>query len=264
MINVGILIVAGALVTGAAPSQTAFIDMVGTSNFAPSISEAMRATQAGFAEDFETYSLGELNGQSGWTSWISSVESYGDEPRFDDRTVMIGTDPEQTIFGQVYSPTIPHMFGVVAIDLLIIGDEDYAGVSFEVSDADSLIPNTRLFFHPDGAISAAQSDGPHSVIPASTGGHWTSGVVMQMGVEVLPSGMLNVYQDGQLVFTGHDVNHELGTGFDGLSRPVGIINYGGATVYFDNITDTLVPAPGASVFFSVAALAAVRTRRRSD
>ncbi len=211
----------------------------------------------GFFEDFEGFALGGA-GQFGWLTNTGTIVNSG-VGGFGSRTA--SANVAAGAVGFVASPDFgASSFGLIAADLVATVD-DGTTYGFETDHIDSGTINTRVLFQPGGGIDVVQIvAGAGAVI--STSGSWAAGVSTQIGIEVLAGNMLNVYQDGSLIFSGHDIVQELAVGAGGLDRIVGG-NFGGGngSLLIDNITDQLIPAPGALALFGMAGFAATRRRR---
>lgn len=238
------------LAPGAAAGETVIpVDINGFG--AADTQAAPRVSVMPYSEDFESMSVGRLDGQSGWYGQAGAkVLPEGIEQQ------SVVHRAQSTIGGTFLAMSSPGFdAGFTRLDLdMLIGSEESTYFLETVSDPSFLV-NTRLRFHLDGTIDALQSIG-HTPTFVDTGATWTSGATMRIGVEVGADGALRVYQDDALIFTGHDIAGVEGADPTGIGRFSIVGNYLN-TEDFVMIDNVLVPTPGGialaviGVFFAI-------------
>jgi hypothetical protein len=182
----------------------------------PSMSTSVTTSESkgggNYSEDFETFTVGPLVPQGGWTSDFEQNANVI-SPGLDGSTRAAQHTTDGTgIFGlELISPEFTSMFGYLELTQVIEGNG--SRYQFNTLDTNTGNFNTRVNFETDGSITAGQLNMAGDAIePIPTSGSWTSGVPTRIGIEVTESGELFVYQDGTQIFAGTEVNFDfLGT-----------------------------------------------------
>ncbi len=154
------------------------------------------------------------------------------------------------------SPSQPPGSEVIAVDLLLTGTRGlYQLVPLNLYEGE-YYASTRISFEPDGRITAGQRSTYCGGFEFhQTAGSWRPGERTRVAIEVPGNGTLNLYQDGELIFSGYDSvywcegrpgpitgvavwssNEGRGT-FDGI----------GETLTLDNIDGMIIHQPPAQV-----------------
>lgn len=217
-----------------------------------------------FSEDFESFSLGGLVGQGGWTTNVGQVVDSG-LPGFGSRSVSIGGSVD-TNAGFITSPIFADQtFGTLGADINIAVNDGVSVWTYSTFDVDAGAVgfiNTRVLLNPDGTIDAVQTDDMGNGVIVGTTGAWSAGQTTRIAIQVLEGGVLNIFQDGSLIFIGTDITFDLGFegGFDAMQAAT-FGDFNASPMLIDNINST-IPSPGALALFGLAGLAAGRRRRR--
>jgi len=233
--------------TAAPPEEATSLRAQATTLHAPAPSDASVPGLRGslYQEDFETIPLGLIDGISGWVSNSGLVELSGTqtggipEPTFGNRSLSVNFAGTET--GVARTPVFGSQtgqFGLVEADVIIypLGGSGTITTAISTIDGVSDFVNTRIVLSTGGVIEALQAVSGSGVF-MPTSGSWSFGTPTRIGIETLPNNVLNVYQDGALIFSGHDVSQELGNagGANAVSFQTFNDNLTGPRPYFDNI-----------------------------
>jgi hypothetical protein len=211
------------------------------------------------AEDFEAgFVVGNIQNQNGWKGPLGQAIITATNPvggALSARHVSNGTgSPANT--QALNSPVFPGgtQFGTFAADVRITAaTTEYHFITRDTAVAPpSNYFNTRVKFAIDGDIEVAQADPDELVfVYIDSGANWVVGAVHRVCIEVVDaSGVLNVYLDGELIFTGLDtqkiinnVSHGIGDylTYSNNAGP-GNANGSGATYTLDNLSSVCDPA----------------------
>jgi len=187
-----------------------------------------------YQEDFESgYVLGPGCDQNGWTGYCGPEPDgfyivNDSDPAFGNFSARHSMDGSTITGYEVVSPTFTLETGLIEADIRIA---DTTGLyQFITMNSSTNFFNTRINFESNGTITALQAADCVTGTFAATTGTWTPGVRTRIGVEVTPAGVLHIYQDGALIFTGHDISAHCSPG-----QPVGI---GQVRIWADNASAT--------------------------
>jgi len=198
-----------------------------------------------YSEDFESFALGGVSGQFGWTGSLGAmiVDQSASYPSFSARTLeVVGSAiarvgyavtpaPGRVEFdfvgeGSTFTPTDFHAFA----DIYVAGEPNISA---------------RILWHEDGQIYALQIAGGVSTF-VNTGASWTPGTIDRYGLEALTGNLVRFYKNGSQIFSGHNVAIELGsieegvTNFQLIASPPTSTSH---TIYIDNISAVDVADP---------------------
>lgn len=205
-----------------------------------------------FEEDFEDFPLGPLPDidEDWWGNNQAEIAVSGaevgapPEPTFGDRSLLVhasGAGFPGTARSPVFTADFPSIFGVIEVDVLILADRsenDELVTWIAPYNNVAMLSNTRVYFSTGGVIEVLQktADGAGTAMP--TTGSWTFDIPTRIAIEIRPDNVLTVHQDGEHIFTGHDlVQESTGTGLGGFTQ-IAFATYGQADSprpYFDNI-----------------------------
>ena len=207
--------------------------------------------QDGLSENFEGFEIGGIHEQFGWTT--NPESNYNDSfivdsgvAEFGDRSLLHTIPNEPPILFEVRSPPFSTSPGVgLFFDVLIENTEhEY---KFKPYDLGGGIQNTILLLETDGRIKALQlrNCGCFTSVYHLTSGHWEANQITRFGFVVTEDGNLNIYQDGQLIFAGHDMATSYP--FGGVDSGIGQLriekglsfNADSSSILIDNISNSM-------------------------
>ena len=167
--------------------------------------------QNGLNENFDSFELGNINGQFGWTT--NQESNHNDSfiidagiPEFGDRSLFHEVPDQLPIFFEIRSPAFSTDAGVgLFFDVWI--ENDQHAFSFKPWDLGKGIQNTVLSLATDGRITALQftNSGFFTSVNHLTTGHWEPNQITRLGFIVTEDGDLQIFQDGEEIFFGHDM-----------------------------------------------------------
>jgi hypothetical protein len=224
---------------------------------------------ANLVENFETFPTGSLTatGINGWTSTFSASHAIVDTTTISGIRSWRQTSDGSAFSDTASSPTVTQDFGIIASDVRI-NTVGLPNVHQWNPVASTNTFNTRISFDANGAIRALQVVAGVGAF-APTTGTWASGETFQIAVETTPAGVLRVYKNGGLIFTGQEINFALNGVAQGTNRWNGFQsnNTGstGGTMTMDNFTNQLVnvPEPTTLAAMSLIGLVGFRRSRRA-
>ncbi len=194
-------------------------------------------TKGQLVEDFESFSLGPLDGQMGWTSEAGAQVVETNIPGFGGRSIRaFNVGPIDGDY--LRSPTLnSDGYGTISFDIQIDDTDplaEYLLLTFFQGG------NTqRLHFHPGGLITLDRSVGACLINDALIGGSWNTGEILNLSWKFMPDPQGSVVTqhlielDGETIFDG---SNSLGCGFDDEMDSFGIWSTGStqADVTIDN------------------------------
>jgi len=202
------------------------------------------------SEDFETFELGELSGQMGWSSDNqNSVIASSGNPDFGARSIR-HTLTLDDVFFDLRSPEFATPYGEgLFMDITIVGEDPLRIIPWDLGGG---IQNTILSLNTDGSMSVSQlsTTGTFLSVTAESTGQWSDGVTTRIGFVVGDSRELTIYQDGEVIFEGIDMAQAYPFG-NGVDAGIGQLRFekgvdfpfGGTQFFIDNIgPDMLSPA----------------------
>ena len=202
-------------------------------------------SQVTFFEDFETFSLGPVDGQNGWTgvSGAQVVETH--VPGFASQALR-ATDVGPNDDTYITSPVVGNGYGRFALDIKIDDPDPFA--EYLVFPIYLGSATGRLHFQPNGLISLDRSIGPGLINDFLIGGSWSQGEVNRLEWRFTPDPTSVVTQqqillNNEVIFEG---SNTLGGGFDDQMDSFGIWSFGSfpADITIDNvIVESQAPTP---------------------
>lgn len=163
-----------------------------------------------WTDDFESYAVGSpFTPNNGWTSnYYSNTEIIASG--ITGQSVRHNSDGFSYGGMELISPLFDADFQMLNFDVSI----DAATGIYQIATVDSASNyyNTRLQFELDGSITALQTSDCYYGTFALTSGTWVPGTVYTFGIAVTDDGVLNIYQDGVLIFSGDDISAFCGSG----------------------------------------------------
>jgi hypothetical protein len=162
-----------------------------------------------YAEDFESFTVGPLAPQDGWTSdWEPNANVVDPGLAGSSRAAFHTMDGSNISGFEMISPVFPATFGYIEVTQVLEGSTSLYQIITQ--DPTTEIFNTRINFETDGSINAGvlnmTGDGL-DFLP--TTGSWTPGEETRIGIQVTDAGELFVFQDGEQIFAGTEVNFAL-------------------------------------------------------
>lgn len=252
-------VLAGAVAVVAGTATADRISMRADSLYAQEGAVGTPTKNVGLSEDFEGFPAGPfVSPTGGWSMSYDPVFSIGNAfSGLALQHMSDGSGLSDSAFGPSFGPA----FGTLATDVQIQGSGTAVGWAPQGTEGYIV---TRVLFDTDGTIDVLQAVGGSGVF-VDSGFTWTSGEVFQIGLTLATDGSFRFFKNG--VDSGiafEDINLTLAGvsgGIDGL-----VFNYynesSGQLTTFDNISGTIVPAPGVLALAGVGGAAAIRRRRR--
>ena len=172
-------------------------------------------SNAQLVEDFETFELGPLDGQMGWTSEAGAQIVDTSLPEFGDRSIRaFNVGPNDGDY--VSSPILnSDGYGTISMDIKIDDFDPLAEYLLMTSFQGGI--TQRLHFHPGNLMTLDRSAGSCLINDALIGGTWNPGEVMNIRWKFMPdpSGSVvtqhRIELNNEIIFEGSNV---LGCGFD--------------------------------------------------
>lgn len=162
-----------------------------------------------YAEDFETFTVGPLVPQGGWSSDFDPNASVVDPGLAGSTRAALHSSDGSAFAGfEMRSPDFTPLRGYIEVTQVIEG----TGSLYQMVPVDTVTGffNTRINFETDGSITAGVVDMTGMALEfLPTTGSWTPGVETTIGVQVTDAGELLVFQDGTQIFAGTEVNFDL-------------------------------------------------------
>lgn len=162
-----------------------------------------------YAEDFETFTVGPLVPQGGWTSEFAGNATVVDPGLAGStRAAQHSADGSAVAGFEMQSPDFAPLRGYIEVTQVIEGN----GTLYQMVplDTGTGIFITRLNFETDGSMTAGVLNMAGDALDfVPTTGSWTPGVETTIGVQVTDAGELFVFQDGTQIFAGTEVNFDL-------------------------------------------------------
>lgn len=240
---------------------------VTTNVFSPDVFQGMGG---GFAQDFESFSVGPLVPQGGWQSQFPNNASITEiNPISGARSARHASDGTGVPGFELNSPEFGNSHNPVSATVNISG----TGSTYQLVTRDLTFGtfNTRVSFDTDGRIRVGQ----YSTDPfegdmfefIDTGVDWAINTDYTVTIDTDEMGNLFVSLDGSQIFAGIEGTFGLFQ-FPGMSGQLFVFagNEGsgsadgtGDTLTIDNVNN--IPAPAATALLTLAGLASSRRRR---
>ncbi len=224
-----------------------------------------------FSETFESFDLGLLPPQGGWTSQFDLNANITDiNPISGARSVRHTSDGTSIPGFEIVSPAFAQTFDPVTSTIRLSG----TGSTYQLVPQDTTFGqfNARVSFDTDGAVRVSQITvddfGTPSIDFIDTGFDWLIETDYQVSIQSFMDGSLTVGINGSNVFTGEDANFSIFGITAGISQfrvfagneGSGAVDGSGDTLTFDDFF-VGVPAPGSIALLAMSGVASLRRKR---
>ena len=210
-----------------------------------------------YEENFETFTVGPLVPQGGWSSDFEANATVVDPGLNGSTRAALHTSDGSSFAGfEMRSPVFGPEFGYIEVRQSLSGTTSLYQIV--TVDPNTMTFNTRINFETDGTITVGQlNDAGDALEFLPSSGSWSVDTETVIGIQVTDAGELFVYQDGTEIFAGTEVNFDI----SGTPGQIGELysfsdNVGGDTdtQTWDDILFQAEPTGGPGEFTSVPTL----------
>lgn len=170
-----------------------------------------------FEDDFEAYTVGSLVPQGGWSTSFSANANVIEGGNAIDGKSGQHTADASNVSDTIDSPTFAVDFGLQNASLYRVGN----GALYQVITIDSNTGtfNTRVNLETDGRITVGQVNAAQTAFEfIDSGATWAPDTVFSIAIETTDAGVLNVYKDGSVIFTGQETGFVINGAAGGIGQ----------------------------------------------